>query len=51
MNTYDAEGALVSYNTLVAYPIGIIVAALFLGIFLYSIKKRDVHPQYDTLKK
>ena len=51
VNTYDAEGALVSYNTLVAYPIGIVVAALFLGIFLYSIKKRDVRPQYDTLKK
>ena len=51
VNTYDAEGALVSYNTLVAYPIGIVVAALFLGIFLYSIKKRNVRPQYDTLKK
>ena len=51
VNTYDAEGALVSYNTLVAYPIGIIVAALFLGIFLYSIKKRNVSPQYNTLKK
>ena len=39
------------YNTALAYPVGIIVAALFLGIFVYSIKKRDVHPQYETLGK
>ena len=32
-------------------PVGVIAAALFLGIFLYSIKKRNVRPQYDTLKK
>ena len=51
VNTYDAEGKLLAYNTLVAYPIGIIVAVLFLGIFLYSIKKRNVSPQYNTLKK
>ena len=38
-------------STAIAYPVGIIVAALFLGIFLYSIKKRNVRPQYDTLKK
>ena len=50
VNTY-ADGKLVSYNTVVAYPIGIAVAALFLGIFLYSIKKRNVSPRYDTLKK
>ncbi len=50
VNTY-ADGKLVSYNTIIAYPIGIAVAALFLGIFLYSIKKRKVGPQYDTLKK
>ena len=50
VNTY-ADGKLVSYNTLVAYPIGIAVAALFLGIFLFSIKKRNVSPRYDTLKK
>ena len=49
VNTY-ADGKLVSYNTIIAYPIGIAVAALFLGIFLYSIKKRKVSPQYDTLK-
>ena len=39
------------YNTALAYPVGIVVAALFLGIFLYSIKKRDVKPQYETLGK
>ena len=39
------------YNTVLAYPIGILFAALFLGIFLYSIKKRDVKPQYETLGK
>ena len=50
VNTYT-DGKLVSYNTIIAYPIGIAVAALFLGIFLYSIKKRKVSPQYDTLKK
>ncbi|MDY3782152.1 MAG: carbon starvation CstA family protein [Candidatus Faecousia sp.] len=39
------------YNTALAYSVGIVVAALFLGIFLYSIKKRDVKPQYETLGK
>ena len=50
LNHKTADGAVV-YNTAVAYPVGIIVAALFLGIFLYSIKKRDVKPQYETLGK
>ena len=39
------------YNTALAYPVGILFDALFLGIFLYSIKKRDVKPQYETLGK
>ena len=39
------------YNTALAYPVGILFAALFLGIFLYPIKKRDVKPQYETLGK
>ena len=39
------------FNTALAYPVGIVFAALFLGIFLYSIKKRDVKPQYETLGK
>ena len=34
----------------IAYPVGIVVAVLFLGIFVYTIKKRDVKPAYDTLK-
>ena len=38
-------------STAVAYPAGIVVAVAFLGIFLYSIKKRNVTPQYDTLRK
>ena len=40
-----------NFNTALAYPVGILFAALFLGIFLYSIKKRDVKPQYETLGK
>ena len=40
-----------NFNTALAYPVGIVFAALFLGIFLYSIKKRDVKPQYETLGK
>jgi carbon starvation protein CstA len=38
-------------GAVVAYPAGIIAAALFLGIFLYTVKKRDVHPAFETLKK
>ncbi len=38
-------------GTSFAYPIGIIFAALLLGIFLYTIKKRDVHPDYSTLAR
>ena len=36
-------------TTAIAYPVGIVVAILFLGIFLYTIKKRDVKPAYETL--
>jgi len=32
-------------------PIGIAVAVLFLGIFLYTIKKRHTQPHYETLGK
>ncbi len=38
-------------STAIAYPVGIVVAVLFLGIFVYTVKKRNVSPQYDTLKK
>ena len=50
LNTKTAEGATV-YNTAVAYPVGIIVAIVFLGIFLYTIKKRHTQPHYETLGK
>ena len=50
LNTKTAEGATV-YNTAVAYPVGIIVAIVFLGIFLYTIKKRNPQPHYETLHK
>ena len=32
-------------------PVGIIVAIVFLGIFLYTIKKRNPQPHYETLHK
>ena len=39
------------FNTALAYPVGILFAALFLGIFLYTIKKRNPQPHYETLHK
>mgnify|MGYP000795906943 CR=1 FL=1 len=50
INHKTAEGVTV-YNTALAYPIGIAVAVLFLGIFLYTIKKRHTQPHYETLGK
>ena len=50
LNHKTAEGAVV-YNTAVAYPVGLLAAALFLGIFLYTIKKRHTQPHYETLHK
>ena len=50
INHKTAEGVTV-FNTAVAYPIGIAVAVLFLGIFLYTIKKRHTQPHYETLHK
>ena len=35
----------------IAFPIGIILAAAFLGLFLYVIYKRDPKPDYSTLKR
>ena len=49
-NHKTADGAVV-YNTAVAYPVGIIAAIVFLGIFLYTIKKRHTQPHYETLGK
>ena len=50
INHKAADGTII-YNTAVAYPVGIAVAALFLGIFLYTIKKRHTQPHYETLGK
>ena len=50
LNTKTADGATI-YNTAVAYPVGIIAAIVFLGIFLYTIKKRHTQPHYETLHK
>ena len=51
INLKAADGSFAGYNTAVAYPIGIVVAILFLGIFLYTIKKRNPQPHYETLHK
>ena len=50
-NKKVGEKVAIIYNTAVAYPVGIAVAALFLGIFLYTIKKRHTQPHYETLGK
>ena len=50
LNTKTADGATI-YNTALAYPVGIIAAIVFLGIFLYTIKKRHTQPHYETLNK
>ena len=50
LNTKTADGATI-YNTALAYPVGIIAAIVFLGIFLYTIKKRHTQPHYETLHK
>ena len=51
INLKAADGSFAGNNTAVAYPIGIVVAILFLGIFLYTIKKRNPQPHYETLHK
>jgi carbon starvation protein CstA len=51
LNNHDASGAFVSYNTALAYPIGILFAAALLGLFLFTIKKRHTQPHYETLHK
>ncbi len=39
-------------STAIAYPAGIILAVVFLGIFLYAVKVRKrTEPHYDTLQK
>ena len=39
-------------STTIAYPAGIVLAVLFLGIFLYAVKVRKrTEPHYETLQK
>ncbi len=39
-------------STTIAYPAGVILAVVFLGIFLYAVKVRKrTEPHYDTLQK
>lgn len=47
----ECLGLVVAIPAVVGYVIGLAVAAAFLGIFLFSVKKRDIHPDYSTLKK
>lgn len=37
------------FGTEVAYPAGIIISVLILGLFLFNIKKRDLKPNYTTI--
>lgn len=36
-------------GTEIAYPAGIIISVLILGLFLFNIKKRDLKPNYTTI--
>ena len=47
----ECLGGLVAIPTAVAYIIGIVIAIALLAFFLYSIKNRDLKPQYETLGK
>lgn len=47
----ECLGLIVKVPAAVAYPIGIIIAAACLGIFVYTVKKRNVKPAYDTIGK
>ncbi len=39
-------------STTIAYPAGVILAVVFLGVFLYAVKVRKrTEPHYDTLQK
>ncbi len=39
-------------STTIAYPVGVILAVVFLGVFLYAVKVRKrTEPHYDTLQK
>ena len=48
---FVAAGECLHLSTAIAYPAGIIAAAVFLGLFLFVIKTRDPKPNYNSLKK
>jgi hypothetical protein len=47
----ECLGMVIKLPTAVAYAIGLIVAVLFLGIFLYTIKCRHTQPHYESVGK
>lgn len=48
---FVAAGECLNLGTAVAYPVGIIAAIVFLGIFLFVIKTKNPKPDYSSLKK
>lgn len=48
---FVAAGECLNLGTAIAYPIGIVAAIAFLGIFLYVIKVRNPKPNYGNAKK
>lgn len=51
MTYFVAAPECLNLGVTVAYPVGIIIAAVFLGIFMFVIKKRDPKPNFDIVKK
>lgn len=47
---FVAAGECLNLGTAIAYPIGIVAAIAFLGIFLYVIKVRNPKPNYGNAK-
>ena len=48
---FVAAGECLNLGTAIAYPVGIIGAIAFLGIFLFVIKTRNPQPDYSSVKK
>lgn len=48
---FVAAGECLNLGTAIAYPVGIIAAIAFLGIFLFVIKTRNPKPDYSSAKK
>lgn len=48
---FVAAGECLNLGTAIAYPVGIIAAAAFLGFFLFVIKTRNPKPDYSSVKK